>query len=242
MTVAAVLGGASGTLVSLTHLITFRSYPGEYSLDDVGSVAIARQSTNRLNQKSPNWHNRLSIDPAGSLPIGATGNPPISLTGHEQRVFSMSTARPTISDNLEIDHLNSSHTGRLGRSDVLSAPAYRVTIEEFVLIIFRRDRVEDQHHPAQTDSVIENLRSFFSSALPGDVPAIDDDYFALGHANSLFALELVTFVERHFSITVEVTDLELNNFRTIARTAEFVRRKLAVSPSSPGYPSGAGHV
>ncbi|MGH4008418.1 MAG: acyl carrier protein [Pseudonocardiaceae bacterium] len=102
--------------------------------------------------------------------------------------------------------------------------------------------MEDQRQADQTDSVIEDLRAFFSSALPGDVPAIDDDYFALGNANSLFALELVTFVERHFSITVDVTDLELNNFRTLACTAEFVRRKLAVSPSSPGHPNGAGHV
>jgi methoxymalonate biosynthesis acyl carrier protein len=103
--------------------------------------------------------------------------------------------------------------------------------------------VDDQHQiSAQTDGVIKKLRSFFSSALPGDVPAINDDYFALGLANSLFALELVTFVERHFSITVDVTDLKLDNFRTIARTAEFVRRKLAFSPSSPGHPSGTGNV
>lgn len=84
---------------------------------------------------------------------------------------------------------------------------------------------------AQADSVMKDLLLFFSSALPDDVQAVDDDYFAQGRANSLFALELVTFVERHFSITVEVTDLELDNFRTIARTAEFVRRKLTAYPS-----------
>lgn len=91
---------------------------------------------------------------------------------------------------------------------------------------------------AQADSVLEDLRRFFSSALPGGARTVDEDYFALGHANSLFALELITFVERHFSITVEVTDLELENFRTIARTAEFVRRKLSVAPSSPGHSNG----
>jgi methoxymalonate biosynthesis acyl carrier protein len=90
----------------------------------------------------------------------------------------------------------------------------------------------------QADSILEDLRRFFSAALPGDAFTVDDDYFALGHANSLFALELITFVERHFSITVDVTDLELENFRTIARTAEFVRRKLTVAPSSLGHSSG----
>ncbi len=103
--------------------------------------------------------------------------------------------------------------------------------------------MDDRHQIlTQTDNVIKDLRLFFSSTLPGDTLAIDDDYFALGHVNSLFALELVNFVERHFSITVNVADLELDNFRTIARTAEFVRRKLAVSSSSPGHPGGAGDV
>jgi acyl carrier protein len=86
--------------------------------------------------------------------------------------------------------------------------------------------------------VLEDLRSFFSSALSGAAPGIDEDYFALGYANSLFALELVTFVERHFSITVEVTDLDLDNFRTLSRTAEFVRRKLAAATSAPEQPTG----
>ncbi|MFN2496070.1 MAG: acyl carrier protein [Pseudonocardiaceae bacterium] len=92
--------------------------------------------------------------------------------------------------------------------------------------------------------MLEDLRSFFSSALHGVVPGVDEDYFALGHANSLFALELVTFVERHFSITVDVTDLDLDNFRTLSRTAEFVRRKLtpSPSPSSPEHPMGTGHA
>jgi acyl carrier protein len=98
--------------------------------------------------------------------------------------------------------------------------------------------VGDRHQIlSQTDSVVEDLCLFFSTALP-DVQAVDDDYFALGHANSLFALELVTFVEQHFSITVEVADLRLDNFCTIARTAEFVHRKLAVFPSLSGDPSG----
>lgn len=97
---------------------------------------------------------------------------------------------------------------------------------------------------ARSDSVLEDLRSFFSSALSGAAPGIDEDYFVLGYANSLFALELVTFVERHFSVTVEVADLDLNNFRTLSRTADFVHRKLAGSPASspPEQPTGSGHA
>lgn len=95
--------------------------------------------------------------------------------------------------------------------------------------------------PAGDDRVLAELRTFFSSALHGEVAGIHDDYFTLGLANSLFALELVTFVERNFSITVEVADLDLDNFRTIARTAEFVRGKLAARSSPAGRPGATEH-
>lgn len=74
------------------------------------------------------------------------------------------------------------------------------------------------------DSVEEDLRGFLSS-VTGHRFADTDDFFALGHVNSLFALELVTYVERRFDIVVEVTDLDLDNFRTITRIAGLVRRK-----------------
>lgn len=96
--------------------------------------------------------------------------------------------------------------------------------------------------PPPTDSVLDELRSFLVSALPGTALGMDDDYFEQGNADSLFALELVTFVERKFSVVVEVDDLDLDNFRTLARTAEFVRAKRAVRPSVPrpagGSPDG----
>lgn len=95
-----------------------------------------------------------------------------------------------------------------------------------------RDSIADPV-PPPTDSVLDNLRSFLASALPGVDLDIHDDYFEQGNANSLFALELVTFVEREFSVVVEVEDLDLDNFRTLARTARFVRAKRAAA-ASPG--------
>ncbi|QDP83208.1 acyl carrier protein [Nocardia otitidiscaviarum] len=53
----------------------------------------------------------------------------------------------------------------------------------------------------------------------------DDDIFALGLVNSLRALEIVVHVEKTYGITVEVEDLELDNFRSAARAAAFVERK-----------------
>jgi methoxymalonate biosynthesis acyl carrier protein len=91
--------------------------------------------------------------------------------------------------------------------------------------------VTGQHHletDTAPDGIVEELRKFFSIAMAGNAPAPEEDYFALGLVNSLMALELVTFVEQRFGITVEVGDLDLDNFRTMSQIAQFVRRKRSV--------------
>ncbi|HEU5474646.1 MAG TPA: phosphopantetheine-binding protein [Actinophytocola sp.] len=54
----------------------------------------------------------------------------------------------------------------------------------------------------------------------------DDDIFKLGFVSSMFAMQLVSFVEHEFDITVENEDLELDNFRSIGALEKFVTRKL----------------
>ena len=53
----------------------------------------------------------------------------------------------------------------------------------------------------------------------------DEDIFALGFVNSLFAMQLVFFVEKEFQLQVEDEDLELDNFRSIDALANLVQRK-----------------
>jgi acyl carrier protein len=77
--------------------------------------------------------------------------------------------------------------------------------------------------------VIADLRGFVTSAAKERTPGDDDDIFALGFLTSLRALELVTFVEHRFGLTVDAEDLNLDNFRTIAKIADFVRRKTAAA-------------
>uniref|UniRef100_UPI0013CE4504 acyl carrier protein n=1 Tax=Streptomyces sp. S5 TaxID=1456735 RepID=UPI0013CE4504 len=74
------------------------------------------------------------------------------------------------------------------------------------------------------NEITEQVTEFLTLALRRPVTP-DDDYFALGLADSLFALELVTFVEERYAVTVEVEDLDLDSFRTAARIARFVRAK-----------------
>ncbi|MEV6278230.1 acyl carrier protein [Nocardia sp. NPDC051832] len=71
------------------------------------------------------------------------------------------------------------------------------------------------------------LRDF--SVITGAQFGPDDDYFALGLVNSLRALELVAYLERTFGFEVEIDDLDLDNFRTVHRAADFVTRKRGVA-------------
>jgi acyl carrier protein len=52
-----------------------------------------------------------------------------------------------------------------------------------------------------------------------------DDIFALGFVNSLFAMQLVTWVEKEFGIQIEDEDLEVENFNSIGAIAGLVKRK-----------------
>lgn len=52
------------------------------------------------------------------------------------------------------------------------------------------------------------------------------DLFASGMVNSLFAMQLVLFVEKDFGIAVDNEDLDYQNFRSIVAICAFVGRKL----------------
>lgn len=56
----------------------------------------------------------------------------------------------------------------------------------------------------------------------------DEDIFALGFVNSMFAMQLVLFVEQEFEINIGNEDLEFENFRTINSITNLVKRKSAV--------------
>ncbi len=57
----------------------------------------------------------------------------------------------------------------------------------------------------------------------------DEDIFSLGFVNSLFAMQLVLFIEQEFQIAIENEDLEFDNFRTINSITNLIERKTALS-------------
>ncbi|GGV25359.1 hypothetical protein GCM10010277_06280 [Streptomyces longisporoflavus] len=83
---------------------------------------------------------------------------------------------------------------------------------------------------APATTTVDDVLVFLTAALGTEVGP-DDDYFATGLADSLFALELVTFVEHRFQLTVEVEDLAIDNFRTAARIIDFARTRSGAAAS-----------
>lgn len=53
----------------------------------------------------------------------------------------------------------------------------------------------------------------------------DDNLFASGIVNSLFAVQLMTFLEKIFVIELGMDDLDIENFKSVNATTAFVMRK-----------------
>jgi methoxymalonate biosynthesis acyl carrier protein len=72
------------------------------------------------------------------------------------------------------------------------------------------------------------IKTFLSKFFGNHNLQPDEDIFALGFVNSMFAMQLVLFVEQEFQIAIENEDLEFENFRTINSLANLIERKTAV--------------
>jgi acyl carrier protein len=72
------------------------------------------------------------------------------------------------------------------------------------------------------------IKSFLSRYLRNQDVGDDEDIFALGFVNSLFAMQLVLFVEQEFDVIVENEDLEIENFASVNALLGLIERKTAV--------------
>lgn len=62
----------------------------------------------------------------------------------------------------------------------------------------------------------------------------DQDIFSLGFINSLFAMQLVLFVEKEFGIEIDNADLDIDNFHTVNAIAALVEHKRSPQPQVAG--------
>lgn len=77
------------------------------------------------------------------------------------------------------------------------------------------------------DEVKSAIKRFVERSI--NVPDLggDDDLFESGLVNSLFAVQLMTFIEKTFKIEVEADDLNIDNFRSMNAATSFVLKKSA---------------
>lgn len=81
-----------------------------------------------------------------------------------------------------------------------------------------------------SDTVKDQILAFVRGRYPQAEIDESQDIFALGFVNSLFAMELVMFVEKTFGLAIPNDELRIDNFRTANAMAELVGR-LSAAPA-----------
>lgn len=78
---------------------------------------------------------------------------------------------------------------------------------------------------AEENGIKEAVRRFILSSI--NVTHLDDDdnLFESGIVNSLFAVQLMMFIEKTFAIEVGMDDLDIENFKSLNATTAFVLKK-----------------
>ncbi|MFC6879080.1 MULTISPECIES: acyl carrier protein [Actinomadura] len=87
------------------------------------------------------------------------------------------------------------------------------------------------------DAERESVREFVSRHVNGRKIGDAEDLFASGYVNSLFAVQLVMWIERTFDMPMEGTDLDFANIRSVEAIGAFVDRKRAALAGGGGWTS-----
>lgn len=71
------------------------------------------------------------------------------------------------------------------------------------------------------------VRPFIERFIGGEELKDTDNIFEMGYVNSMFAMQLVQFIETEFGIAVENDDLNIDNFNTVEHIRDFILRKIS---------------
>lgn len=72
----------------------------------------------------------------------------------------------------------------------------------------------------------EKVRKFFDRLFRNQKIADDDNIFEKNFINSLFAMQLVIFVEKEFSVEISDKELDLDKFKSINTICQLIESKL----------------
>lgn len=72
------------------------------------------------------------------------------------------------------------------------------------------------------ETLADQIARVFATKLHVEAPSVDTDLVEAGVLDSMAFVELLLSLEDEFGVKVSLDELELDNFRSIARIAEFV--------------------
>ena len=85
-----------------------------------------------------------------------------------------------------------------------------------------------------TNDLRGRIAGLFADRLNLEIPSADTDLFETGALDSMGFVELLAQLEGEFGIQVALGDIELDNFRSIGRIADFVSARLRVQETASG--------
>lgn len=75
-------------------------------------------------------------------------------------------------------------------------------------------------------SIKEKIKSFLLRSFRVEDLGDEENFHEKGYANSLFAMQLIMFIENEFDISVENEEMDISNFNTLNHVTDFVASKL----------------
>lgn len=87
--------------------------------------------------------------------------------------------------------------------------------------------------PESIGAIEQNLLQYLESRTKTSWD-VDRDLFTTGGLSSLFAMELVVYLEKSFDVVIMGTDLRVDNFRTVRAMTTLVCRLQALGVGNSG--------
>ena len=83
----------------------------------------------------------------------------------------------------------------------------------------------------------QRIREFFSRFFQHPDLRDSDDIFAGGFVNSLFAMQLIAWLENEYAVQVTDEDLQMSNFNSVNAISGLLARKSALRQSAELAPA-----
>jgi acyl carrier protein len=71
----------------------------------------------------------------------------------------------------------------------------------------------------------QDIRKYLLTVFGDKEFSDNDNIFEMGFISSLFAIELIMYIEKNFNVTLENNDLSIENFKSIDSMTQLINQK-----------------